>query len=160
MALSSQIKYETKIENLEDISPESVLSMLHEVGADIRRLDTSFADLDLKKVLAVVEAGEYVLSGTISTRIDLSAAKRIIDTYHHNSEGGCQSCQKLGSQMIDAMDHDIGWYCQIADPDYSRTDGVKYDGNTPKVEKYYHTPCNDWKPTFSPTLEKLIESQK
>ncbi|KKL12539.1 hypothetical protein LCGC14_2534790, partial [marine sediment metagenome] len=35
--------------------------------------------------------------------------------------------------------------------------GVRYEGFSPKVNRYFKNPCNDWEPRFSPTIEKLIE---
>jgi hypothetical protein len=166
MSLVSKVKYETSIKKFEDISPDSVLSMLRDVGADIKKLDDSFQHLDLEKVRQTIEKGEYIIKGKVSTIIDLSEAKEIIEQYREDSEGGCQSCQKLGSEVIDAMDADIGYYCEVADPDCKKgwipeyQSRVTYSGNSPKVKKYYHNPCKDWKPTFSPTLEVLISKQR
>lgn len=163
MALTSQITYETRIKGFKDISPESVLSMLHDVRDDIKKLDAGFADADLKRVLAVVETGKYVVNGKVSTHIDLSSAKSVIEAYREHSEGGCQSCKSLGRETIDAQDASSGWYCEVSDPDYNKNavgdePGVLYEGFSPKVKKHYHDPCKSWEPTFSQKLEEIIRS--
>jgi len=161
MALLSEVKYETSIRDLKDISPDSVLSMLRDVQVDIGRVDSSFVDADLTKVLAVVETGKYEVNGSVSTRIDLSSAKGVVNAYRRYSEGGCQSCVSLGRETIDAQDATSGWYCRVSDPDYDANaignrPRVKYNGFSPKVRKNHNTPCDDWKPKFSPKLEELI----
>ncbi len=165
MALLSEVKYETSISDLKDISPDSVLSMLQDVKADIGRVDGSFADVDLTRVLAVVETGKYEINGSVSTRIDLSSAKGVIDAYRTYSEGGCQSCLTLGRETIDAQDATSGWYCRVSDPDFDANaigdrPRVKYSGFSPKVKKYHDRPCDDWKPRFSPKLEELIVKEQ
>jgi len=161
MTLISERKYETTIKKLEDISSEAVLSMLQEVRVNIGKLDGSFADVDLARVLEVVEAGEYKMNGSASTRIDLSSAKSVVEAYRKYSEGGCQSCVSLGMETTDAQDARSGWYCQVSDPDYDENvvgdrPRVRYEGFSPKVKKHYQTPCNSWKPRFSPQLEEFI----
>jgi len=165
MALVSEVKHETEIKDLEHISPEAVLSMLHDVRENIARLDGSFADVDLIRVLEVVEAGKYEMNGSVSTHIDLSSAKGIIKTYRKYSEGGCQSCVNLGEETICAQDADSGWYCQVSDPDYNGDAtrgplGVRRSGFSPKVKRHYSTPCDSWAPRFSPKLEELIGNKK
>ncbi len=166
MTLLSEVKYETSIRELKEISPNSVLSMLRDVQADISRVYPSFVDADLTKVLAVIETGKYEVNGKdISICIDLSSAKSVIHAYRESSEGGCQSCVKLGRETIDAQDATSGLYCQESDPDYdANTIGdrprVRYKGFSPKVRKYYDMPCNDWKPRFSPKLEELIGKEQ
>jgi len=165
MTLLSEVKYETGIEGVKDISPESVVSMLRDVRVDIGKVDDSFANVDLSQVLLVIEAEKYKVNGNISTRIDLSSAKGVIDAYRKYSEGGCQSCVSLGREIIDAQDASSGWYCQVSDPDYnahlmSDRHGVRYSGFSPKVNKHYDLPCNDWEPRFSPKLEELIVKEQ
>jgi hypothetical protein len=165
MALLSEVKYETSIRGLKGISPDSVLSMLRDVQTDIGRVDSSFADADLTKVLAVVETGKYEVNGSVSTRIDLSSAKDVIDAYKRYSEGGCQSCVSLGRETIDAQDATSGWYCRVSDPDYDANaigdrPGVRYSGFSPKVKKHHNMPCDNWKPRFSPRLEELIGKEQ
>ncbi len=164
MALLQEVKYETDIKKLEDIYPQSILSILHDVRTNIGKLDTPFLDTDLKKVLAVIESGNYEVNGTVSTRINLSSAKSVIDAYRKYSEGGCQSCVSLGRETIDAQDAKFGFYCEVSDPDFNKNTvgdrlGVRYEGFSPKIRKHYKSPCGDWKPKFSLTLDKLIEQQ-
>ena len=167
MALLSEVKYETNIKDLNGISPDSVLSMLMDVRADIRRVDGSFADVDLTRVLKIVQAGEYTVkgeytvNGSISIHINLLSAKGVIDSYKRYSEGGCDSCVNLGRETINAQDGTTGWYCQVSDPDYvtnvvTKRSEVRYSGFSPKVRMYHDKPCDDWKPKFSPKLEELI----
>lgn len=161
MPLLSEIKYETKIKELKDISPESVLAMLRDVRTNIEKLESNFAIVDLTRVLQVVESGKYELNGDILTRINLSSAKKVINAYKEHSEGGCQSCVSLGRETIDAQDATSGWYCQVSDPDCNTNargneHRILYEGFSPKVKKHYHAPCDSWKPRFSPKLEVLI----
>ena len=168
MPLLQEVKYETKIK-LRDIPavevPKVVLSMLHDVRDSVGKLNSSFLNAGLVKVLAVVETGKYELDGEVSTRIDLSSAKKVIDSYREYSEGGCQSCLNLGRETIDAQDASSGFYCRASDPDYDKNAigdklGVRYEGFSPKISKYYKNPCgDDWKPRFSPKLEKLISEE-
>ncbi|MBS3075350.1 hypothetical protein J4429_02725 [Candidatus Pacearchaeota archaeon] len=164
MALLSEVKYETKIRELKDISPEAVLFMLRDVRADIGRLDDSFLDVNLAKVLITVESGQYEVNGSVSTRINLSSAKDIIDAYRKYSEGGCQSCASLGIETIDAQDATSGWFCEISDPDYNKNaigdrPRVRYKGFSPKVNKHYQNPCSAWKPRFSLKLDELVKKE-
>ncbi len=166
MPLLQEVKYEAKIDRLGDIPavevPKVVLSMLHDVRDSVGKLDSSFLNAGLARVLAVVEAEKYELNGGVSTRIDLSSAKGVIDAYRKYSDGGCQSCLNLGRETIDAQDATSGFYCKVSDPDYDENAvedrlGVSYSGFSPKISKHYKSPCgSDWKPRFSPKLEKLI----
>ena len=165
MVLLSEVKYETSIGRLEDLSPESVISMLREVKADIGRLDSSFADSDLARVLAVVEEGKYKVNGNVSTHVDLLSARSVIYTYRKYSEGGCQSCVNLGREVIDAEDASVGLYCKKLDPDYDADaiEGprVRYEGSSPKIRTHYDKPCGaDWKPKFFPKLEVLVAKEQ
>ncbi|MEK6873607.1 MAG: hypothetical protein AABW91_02085 [Nanoarchaeota archaeon] len=163
MPLLQEVKYKTGIKRFEDISPQSVLSMLYDIRKSVGELDGTFVDSDLAEVLSVIEAGTYEINGTISTRIDLSFAKSIVKFYREHSEGGCQSCISLGRETIDAQDATSGWYCEVSDPDFDKNavnrPGVRYSGFSPKTNKYYQSPCKDWKPKFSPTLDKLIRQE-
>lgn len=169
MPLLQEVKYETKMDRLGDIPagevPKVVLSMLHDVRDSVGKLDSSFLNAGLAKVLEVVEAGKYELNGEVSTRIDLSSAKGVIDAYRKYSEGGCQSCLNLGRETIDAQDASSGFYCEVSDPDYDKNAvgdrlGVRYSGFSPKISKHYKTPCgDDWKPRFSPKLEEIISEE-
>ena len=165
MVLVSEVKYETKVREFEDISPEAVLSMLRDVRVDIGKLDVLFLDAGLVRVLEVVEAGKYEMNGSVLTRIDLSSANGVVNVYRKYSEGGCQSCVSLGRETVDAQDGRSGWYCKISDPDYDKkvigdSSRCKYVGFSPKVSKYHKTPCDSWKPTFSPPLEVLLKRGK
>ena len=136
--------------------------MLHEVRDSVGKLDNSFLNAGLARVLEVIKDGKYELNGEVSTRIDLSSTKGVIDAYRKYSEGGCQSCLNLGRETIDAQDASSGFYCRVSDPDYDKNAigdrlGVHYGGFSPKISKHYKSPCgSDWKPRFSPKLEKLI----
>ena len=165
MHLLQEVKYETKMDRLGDIPaeevPKVVLSMLHEVRDSVGKLDSSFLHAGLARVLKVIEDGKYELNGEVSTRIDLSSAKGVIDAYRKYSEGGCQSCLNLGRETIDAQDATSGFYCSVSDPDFNKEAigdqlGVRYEGFSPKISKHYKNPCGDWRPRFSPKLKKLI----
>jgi len=162
MTLISKIKYEPVINGFNDISPEAVVSMLIDIRTDIGRLDSSFTDVDLARVIEVVDTGGYEVTNGITTRIDLSSAKCVIDAYKEYSEGGCQSCVNLGKETIDAQDGTSGWYCKVSDPDYDTNTisgtGVRYEGSSPKVKKHHDNPCDSWEPHFSPILEELIKN--
>ena len=166
MPLLQEVKYETKMDRLGDIPaeevPKVVLSMLHDVRDSVGKLDSSFLNVGLARVLEVIKDGKYELNGEVSTRIDLSSAKGVIDAYRKYSEGGCQSCLNLGRETIDAQDATSGWYCRVSDPNFNKDArenelGVRYEGFSSKINKHYKSPCgSDWKPRFSPKLEKLI----
>jgi len=138
MTLTSTVKYEPIIKKIKDISPESVLKMVSNVRREIGELDPSFAD------------------GRITTNLDLSSAKDIINIYRNNSEGGCKSCSDFSSDIIN-NDRDTFFYCEKKEH-YQRTPKVcGYNiGFSPELKKYYETPCNSWKPKFSLRLEELI----
>lgn len=160
MTLLSEVKYETSIK-AKDMSSESVLSMLQDVRVDIGKLEGSFADVDLIRVLAVVEAGKYEVNGNVSIRIDLSSANEVIDTYRRYSEEGCLSCVSLGIETISAQDTITAWYCQVSDPGYDDSVSgdiprVRYKGFSSKIRKHHSVPCDSWEPRCSPKLEELI----
>jgi ribosomal protein L18E len=164
MVLLSKVKYETNIKELKDISSDSILSMLKDVKADIRRVDDSFTDVNLVRVLAIIEKGKYLVNGSVITIIDLSSAKNVVEAYRRYSEGGCQSCINLGRETIDAQDASPGLYCRVNDPDYDANalgyrSRVSYSGFSPKVRKHHNLPCDDWKPRFLPKLEELISKK-
>ena len=166
MPLLQEIKYEEKTGDWtnrpsEEVS-KAVLSMLHDVRDSVGKLENSFLNVSLARVLEVVESGKYELNGNVSTRINLSSAKSVINSYREYSEGGCQSCVSLGRETIDAQDATSGRYCQVSDPDFNKNAigdelGVRHEGFSPKINKHYKNPCGDWKPKFLPTLDKLIE---
>lgn len=168
MPLLTEIKYEERTGDWQYLASEKVseevLSMLYDVRKSIGNLENSFTNVSLARVLEVVETGKYEINGKVSTRINLSAAKGVIDAYKKYSEGGCQSCVSLGRETIDAQDATSGWYCQVSDPDFNENAigdqlGVRYSGFSPKIKKHYENPCEAWKPRFSPTLDKLVESK-
>ncbi len=163
MPLLLEVKYETEIKEYEDISPEAVVSMLREVRTDVSKFDNSFADADLTRVLAVVEAGKYEITGSVPTRIDLSSARKIVNSYRCGTKEGCTSCVNLGRETIDAQDATSGYYCKVSDPDYNVYavgGGCKYSGFSPKVKKHMDTSCDSWKPRFSPRLEELVSGKQ
>ncbi len=166
MTLVQEVKYESGIKDLKEVNPEVVFSMICDVRRDIGRINASFLEKDLKSVLGRILDGKYEIRGAeVTSRIDLSEAKRIVEYYKEYSEGGCQSCQNLRKDVIDAEDHLIGSYCNVEDPDYNRSkagyeSGLRYAGLTPKVRIYFHIPCADsWKPIFSPKLEELVKRE-
>ena len=156
MALLSKIKHETGIKNFEDISPESVLCMLHEVRVDLGKLDSSFTDVGLARVLEVVKTGEYKINGTISTNIDLSDAKSVIEAYRRYSEGGCQSCVDFERNVLND-DMECFFYCGRKEHYIETPKKCGYGrGHSPEVNKHYENPCEEHRPKFSPIIEKLI----
>lgn len=162
MALMSEVKYETQIKSLDDLNSESILLMLSDVRSNIGNIDASFSDVPLKKVLEVIENGTYEVNGIIAIRVNLKEAKGVTDAYRKYSEGGCQSCVNLGRETIDAQDASSGWYCRVSDPDFDENaigdrPGVRYSEFSPKISKYFKSPCDDWKPRFSQNLDELIK---
>ncbi|MBN2421514.1 hypothetical protein JXB27_04515 [Candidatus Woesearchaeota archaeon] len=153
MTLVSTVKYEPKIKSLEptNISPKKILEMVQEIRIDMNCINPKF-NPTLKDVLKIIEKGEYELQGAISTRIDFSAAKDIIEIYRRYSEGGCQSCVSL------RFDYKFD-FCGIKEPDSERTKRqCGYgEGFSPTVKKHYKKPCDDWKPRFAPKLEELLK---
>ncbi|MBI2661851.1 hypothetical protein HYX11_00135 [Candidatus Woesearchaeota archaeon] len=156
MVLLSKIEYEPAIKGFKDISPESILKMLYDVRQEIGKLEPSFADIDLLRVVAIVESGKYEINRNILTKIDLSSAKQIVNTYRNNSEGGCESCSNFSIDIIND-NRDMFFYCDIKEH-YQRTpqECGHNNGFSPELAKYYETPCASWKPKFSPKLEELI----
>ena len=159
MVLVSELKYETRLKILKDISPQGVLEMLRDVRSEIGKLEGSFASVGLKRVLEVVEKGGYKVNGHVLTRIDLSSAKEVVEAYREHSEGGCQSCVSLGGDVIND-DMDTFFYCEVRE-DHERTPKkCGYNtGLSPETEKHYESPCGSWKPRFSPPLEKLLQGK-
>ncbi len=158
MGLETKIKYKPKIK----ISPKSVKEMFYDIKSSISKLDNSFENLSNKEILKIIEKGKYKIKNEqFDTIIDLSRPEVVMNIYRNDSEGGCQSCVSLGRETIDAQDATSGIYCKKSDPDYNShaigEPGVKYEGLSPKIRKHYNSPCKDWKPTFSPTIEKLLE---
>lgn len=165
MGLLQEVKYESEIKRLEDISPQSVLALLKDVRTNIAGLDSSLTDANLAKVLEIIESGKYEINGHVSTRVNLTTAQGVVKAYREYSEGGCQSCVNLGRETIDAQDASSGWYCRVSDSDFDKEvigdrPRVRYSGFSPKISKHYKTPCDDWKPRFSPTIDKLIEQEQ
>lgn len=159
MVLLSEVKYETGVKNIKDVSPESVLSMLKDVRIDIGKLDCSFADADLIKVLSIVEAGKYEVNGNVSIHINLSSAKSVINAYREYSEGGCQSCSEFRKNVLNE-DLDFFGYCDVKEDSEETPKKCGYGaGFSPLVRKHYQEPCKSWKPHFSPKLEELIRKE-
>jgi hypothetical protein len=158
MTPPAKAKHRPTIKGSEYISPSSVLSMLQHLRTLLWKLDVSFTDIDLEKVLAVVEEGECDVSTgrdeMEEIRLDLSHTRRIISFYRVWSEGGCRSCIHRGRNRT------LGHYCQISDPEYNCADsnpGTR--GRTLKVEAHYENPCSEWEPKFSPKIEELVEEE-
>jgi len=167
MGLVQGLRYETDIKG-RDITPEVVLSMLRDVRAEIGMIGGSFRQSKLTRVLSIVEDGSYEFQGAqgaARTHVNLSAAKKIIDTYRELSEGGCKSCTSLGRETVNAQDGTSGWYCRDSDPDFDENavgdqQGVRMSGFSPKVGRHYQKPCDVWDPKLKPKLEVLIKNEK
>ena len=161
MPLTKNITYQApNINSFKDISQESVLEMLSDVKRSISELESSFTENDSSKILDIIEEGFYNINGSsVITIIDLSDARGIINGYKQGSEPGCGSCVYKKTHVIDAQDAITGNYCGISDPGFSEITGMG-EGQTAKIGKHYNSPCGDWKPHFSPTIEKLIEQKK
>ncbi len=160
MPLLSEITYQTEIRSFEDISPQAVLSMLEDIRAEIGKLETSFSEFALGNVLKVVEKGEYQINGDVSTLVDLSSAKEIIDSYRNYSEGGCQSCLDFGRLVLNE-DMDSFSFCTSKEDTKKTPKECGYGaGFSPELHKHYKKPCDIWKPRFSPQLEKLVGDEK
>jgi len=158
MGLVSRVDYNTKIKSFKDIFPESVKEMFYDIKLNISKLDESFGKLESKEILKIIEKGEYKINNEqFDIRIDLGNPKAIISTYRNNSEGGCQSCVSRHTYIIDAQDPNLELYCGFSKPNYLDLNDLREKGLTDKIMKHYNTPCEDWKPTFSPTIEKLLE---
>lgn len=166
MPLTSVVKFETGLPNLGTIPreevPAKILAMIKEARSEIGKFDPSFSVLDLKEVIRIIDAGNYDITGTVQTRIDLSEAKGKIQTYRDNSEGGCQSCTEFMRHVLND-DMDSFCYCNTHEHRERTPKECRYGrGFSPKVKVHYHTPCSPehWKPRFSPKLEKLIEEKE
>jgi len=159
MPLLSEVKYESGINNFKSISSQKVLSMLKDVRAEIGKLESLFNSTSLKEVLAVIEKGAYKVNGDIQIRVNLSGAKRIIEFYRENSEGGCQSCRAFTRDIFND-DMDSFCYCDVKEDAEQTPKKCGYNaGFSPLIKKYYHTPCEVWNPHFSPTLDELVKRE-
>ena len=161
MGLVQDIKYESQIKSFDDMTSESVYSMVKDIKDEISGLDSNFNKKTLLEVAQIIESKFYKIPKSF-VKVDLSEPAGVLESYREYSEGGCQSCINLGRETIDAQDASSGWYCRIDDPDYNKNaigdqPGVSYSGFSPKIEKYYKNPCSSWKPRFSQTLEKLFK---
>jgi hypothetical protein len=156
MTLLSKIEYETKINNIEDISPESILYMLLDIKESICNLDPPFSAKTLNQVLKITESGKYRIYGHIfDTTIDLSYAKSVIDYYRKNSEGGCTSCINRKIFNIHKKNDSC---CKIYDSDYHILNEFS-SGQTKKIRNHFNSPCKNWTPYFSPKIEELINKK-
>lgn len=158
MGLETKIEYKSKIKNFNGISPDSVKEMFYDIKSSISRLDNSFEKLKDKEILKIIEEGKYKIKNEqFDTIIDLSYAEAIISSYRENSEGGCQSCVSNHTYVIDAQDHSSQDYCAVSKPNYLDLYELRKAGLTKKIHEHYHSPCSEWKPKFSPTIEKLLK---
>jgi len=101
MGLVTRAEYECELK-IKDITPQLVLAMLRDVREEIAKLNPAFSNHSLDYVLKAIETGEYVTEERVPRKVDLSEAKRIVGTYRHYSEGGCQSCVSLRRDTINA----------------------------------------------------------
>jgi hypothetical protein len=160
MVLVSELAYEVSEEVPKELSSERVLGMLEDVKANIGEVSFPLGRMDLAGVLKIVESGTYDSKGDqITLRIDLSAAKNIVENYRRESEGGCYSCVNLTKQVIDAQDATSGTYCGKSDPDFDSKKGVKFCGPSSKISKYADDGCIYWESKLSPPLEVLLEGK-
>lgn len=167
MTLTQNIAYRFEgINSSRDISPKTILDLLKNARSDIALSNDSFGRKSLSEVLRIIESGAYELpkqSGQEPVRIiDLSEAKKHIEFYRRNSEGGCKSCLNLGIECVDNQDTDFSFYCRISDPEYNRLqatlrgNGCSFIGYSSKVSTHYNSPCSDCKPRFCPPLAQLV----
>src|SRR3989344_9090130 len=150
--LTTNVKYESGINSRDQITPSSVKKMLCEIRDSIGKIHPPFLKLGMKEILEIVESEEYVIEGTLQTKIALKEAEAVIDEYRDMSEGGCRSCKHRIAAVADAQDGTRYHYCNAFE---------KYDdgreGFSEMVNKHYKSPCSKWIPERAPTLDKLLE---
>jgi hypothetical protein len=159
MPLVSNIIYEPKIEEDEEITPDNVLAMLEEVRGEIGNLDPTFLNSTLFGVIKVLEKEVYKIEGRIPISIDLSKAKEIIDSYRDFSEGGCRSCKSFSKVVLNS-DMDTFFFCRLKEDSEKTPRECGYDiGQSPQVKAHYHSPCSSHKPKISIPLSELIRGR-
>ena len=165
MVLTTVVKYKQSIvTDRETLTPNKVLLVLQDVRRVIGELQPAFRSKTLKEVLETIpkkRSEPLVIEGDNLMGVDLSAAQAILDAYREDSEGGCQSCRKLG-RNTDAKNATPGWYCKVSDPEKVDATGdlsrVHYAGFSKKVRNHYGTPCENREPKFPKTLVRLVEA--
>lgn len=165
MVLVQELTYKSHIKELTKRKTPDIIGLLKDVKETFSKLDPKFKKKSLRDILKLIEKGsdnecKIRIKGKIPYEVDISEAAQVIEFYREHSEGGCKSCVSLRQETIDAQDATSGWYCQVSDPDYDANvigrPGVRYSGFSPKVNKHYENPCEDWAPHFQKRLEELI----
>lgn len=164
MALEQEYKYKVcdgvKYTQNEE---EKIINLLKDVRASVALLKPALAKQRLDAILEVVEKGEWHIQKIFDSKdpwveinynIDLYQAKQIIDSYRHNSEGGCKSCKKIASYMPLQDEHVT--YCSL----YEEATVVSC-GDSPRIAKFYEKGCGiDRRPKIKRKLEEVLKDYK
>jgi len=162
MSLVNKIVYRPSIKLLE--KEEDILKLIADVKESLTSLNPLFKSKTLKETLSIIETEKYDLAKEIerksvviegeykspanSNSVDISNAKKIVDTYREKSEGGCRSCQYKKEDF--AIWANLGDICTLKN--------LYIDEQKTRIEKHYENPCKDHNPYFSKTIEQLLEN--
>jgi fructose-1,6-bisphosphatase len=140
-------------------SSEDIIALLNDIENSLSLIDPNLKK-SLRQSLIFAERGRYRSTEKTRKELDLRVAKELIESYRESSEGGCKSCINLGTETICAEDAEVGFYCEVTDPDFDKNAtglGVRYSGFSPKVSRHYESPCAKWDPRFKKTIEQLLK---
>ncbi len=140
------------------IDEKGIVRLLKDVGADIKEFG-KLKHLPVEQILLLIEIGKFETpsryfqgEGTLLNRLDLSAAKEIVDAYKRNSEGGCQSCGYRGH-----IPDGGGEYCNVHET-LENLD-ARDIGKSPKLQQYWRTGCEN-RQSILPPLNKVLAKIK
>jgi len=154
MALVKKIEYTSHLRREADVSPKSVLELLSDVKDNLKELDSTLEYLSEIELFEMVRRGcvEIKGKGKGVTSIDLSSARKFVDRYMQDSEGGCQSCTHTKGEG--SNDSKLNLYCKVNESGPER--GNYQGGLSPKVRKHFYEPCEKWDPKISTNIRKII----
>jgi hypothetical protein len=138
------------------VDGKGIVSLLKDVGADIIEFG-KLKHLPVEQILLLIEQGKFETpshyfqgKGTLLKRLDLSAAKAIVDTYKRNSEGGCQSCV-----YRKPVSDEGGEYCDIYE--ILKNQDVRNMGKSPCLNQYWEKGCKNKLAPLLPLTEVLAK---
>jgi len=140
----------------EEIKGEGdLLNLLNDVQRELNSL-SRLKSSKLSYVLEFIEKGVFdnnlmVGRGNVKYLVDLSSAKRLIESYREKSEKGCQSCVERGEVHKNLEKY---FYCKLTE---NERDIDYKEGRSPKIERYSEKGCGNRIPFFRPIDEVLKE---
>lgn len=149
-------QYTLPVKRLE--TEEDMLSVLRDVRNVIMDASQHMEPKNFTNILRIIEIGKYEASD--KSEVDLKQAKDFANSYRRCSEGGCQSCTQFAKEnLMRSMEpQDSFSYCHIHENTTETPKVCGYGcGFSPMIKKHFSTPCEDWNPTFSKTLNQLIK---